>query len=107
MSIASIIKTIKVLRPDGRITREEALAIAKTIPEKSLVDGIYINFDAIIPLKKAFPEFDWRVAEDRTGETKYCFVSIEKDEPREHYRNGPFCGHCFENHQVTNAEKVV
>lgn len=106
MSIRSIIRTAKTLRPKGKLTRREAKRIADSIPSEDLVTNQFINESAAEPLRLAFPEFPWRVALDRTGERTRVFVTVMKDDPREHYtgddepedQTSIYCIHCGKNH---------
>lgn len=107
MSIAQIAKTTKRLLGGKKLTRKQAVALSKDIEHDDCVDGQFINYGAVAPLKQAFPHFPWRVAQDRTGERCRCFVTIMKDDPREHYtgddeppeQKNVYCVHCGTLHK--------
>lgn len=70
-----------------------------SLVNSGLHDGAFVNYRAIEPLSEAYPTIHWRVALDRRGSHTHTFVTIEKDDPREHYVAGSWCPHCGKDHR--------
>lgn len=60
-------------------------------------------------LKALFPEFNWRVILDRSGERSRWTLTVDDDDPREHYfeRLGGHCVHCGRSaREISRIEEV-
>jgi hypothetical protein len=109
MTISGVIRLVRAILPKGtKLTPQEARAVCASIrgDELSYPESgwRFIDFTAADPLRRAFKGYPFRVAEDRTGEYKYTFVTYLKDDPREHVgdavRNGGYCIHCSKVHKA-------
>ena len=107
MSISQIASITKSLLVNKKLTRKQAFLLCEKISHNDCIEHECINFDAVDPLKRAFPEFKWRVAQDRSGWRALCFVTIMTDDPREHYTGDDeppeqkeiYCIHCNKYHK--------
>ncbi len=82
------------------MTRDEALKWIGLIPSRAIeLDlgmGAGANTQYADALKRAFPEFNWRIILDRSGGRTRWALTIDDNDPREHYfgRLGAKCVHC-------------
>jgi hypothetical protein len=81
------------------MTIEEARKLIYLIPRSAYTRNIGMgdtNYDEYAEsLKAAFPEFNWRIILDRSGERTHWRLTIDDDDPREHYVPvGGVCIHC-------------
>lgn len=75
------------------MTKEEATKICGYVGCEN--SNGTINYDAVLPLKRDFPEFNWRVILDRSGEYSRGAITIDDNDPREHFIPiGGRCIHC-------------
>jgi hypothetical protein len=82
------------------MTRDEAIKLIGLIPESAFTRetgyGRTDNQHYVRGLKASFPEFNWRIILDRSGERTRWALTIDDDDPREHYFDtiDDECIHC-------------
>jgi hypothetical protein len=82
------------------VTKEEAKKLCGLIPQSAFsVEvgyGRMENRQYADALRTAFPEHNWRIILDRSGERTRWALTTDDDDPREHYfdRLGGRCVHC-------------
>lgn len=64
------------------------------------------NNDVAERLKSSWPEFNWRVILDRSGERTRWRITIDDNDPREHFftRLGGKCIHCGQTSRELSVE---
>lgn len=83
------------------MTREQAKELCNLFPRSAYTRDVGMgstdDSDYLCGrLKSLFPEFNWRVILDRSGEHTRWVLTIDDNDPREHYfdRLGGQCIHC-------------
>ncbi len=81
------------------MTRDEAEKLIGIIPSSVFVrqtgyGGVAVD-DFADRLRATYPEFNWRIILDRSGERTHWRLTIDDNDPREHYVPvGGVCVHC-------------
>jgi len=82
------------------MTRGEAESLCGIIPAVAYTRDAGYGRTAVegfaATLRERFPGFNWRVIPDRSGERTRWALTVDDDDPREHYfdRLGGACVHC-------------
>jgi hypothetical protein len=82
------------------MTREEAEKLCRLIPRSAYTREAGYSSTAndtfAESLREAFPDFNWRVILDRSGERTRWRLTVDDNDPREHFFHllGGKCIHC-------------
>ncbi len=94
------------------MTRGEAEKLCRLIPSSSYTTetgfGAKADHHYSDNLRIAFPGFNWRIILDRSGQYSRWALTIDDNDPREHYfeRLGGKCVHCHKTaHELAVGEE--
>jgi hypothetical protein len=92
------------------MTKDEALTLCRIFPEEAYThnsNGSRQPSEYVISsLKKGYPEFNWRVILDRSGERTRWSLTVDDNDKREHYVPvGGRCIHCGETAKELGVEE--
>lgn len=95
------------------MTRDEAKKFIEMIPLSAFTRDIGMGRTCeqsyVESLKSRFPEFNWRIILDRSGEYTRWALTIDDDDPREHYFEyiGGQCIHCGKSaREISRIDEV-
>lgn len=93
------------------MTKEEAKKLCGLIPASAYTRetgyGRTDDQSYAAMLRATFPDHNWRVILDRSGERTRWVLTVDDDDPREHYfhRLGGECVHCLKTARELRVEQ--
>ncbi len=83
----------------GGLTRKDAERLCTTMPVDWYTTPCAYSATSrpqfAASLRELFPAFNWRIIIDRSGEWTRWALTVDDDDPREHYFNGGLGGRCI------------